>query len=132
MSLASVQPPSSCYQHDNIDDYYCAEHTVLSIEELRLQLYSCFTCGVSWLEDHVCLDCSECGGYSLQRPCPLCDGCCGSSWKRDLSMSHACGKARWSGKCQQEGAAAVSTDPRPPTRGEQLVCNLLNKLAPRS
>lgn len=45
-----------------------------------------YRCGVSWSEEHVSLDCSECGGYSLQRPCPLCDGRCRTSWKRDLTM----------------------------------------------
>lgn len=76
-----------------------AQEPVVSIEELRLQLNSCFTCGVSWHEDHVSLDCQECGGYSLERPCPCCDGRCKSTWKRDLTMSHAAGKARWEGKC---------------------------------
>lgn len=59
---------------------------ILSIEELRSQMGSCFTCGVSWTDEHVSLDCSECGGYSLERPCPLCDGMCGNSWKRDFTM----------------------------------------------
>lgn len=61
-----------------------SEH-VLTIEELKLQLSSCFTCGVSWVEHHVSLDCSECGGYALERPCPRCDGHCGATWKRDLA-----------------------------------------------
>ncbi|ALC38583.1 Pino [Drosophila busckii] len=72
---------------------------VLTIEELRQHMGSCFTCGVSWTDDHVSLDCSECGGYSLERPCPLCDGQCGVQWKRDFAMSHACSKARWVGVC---------------------------------
>lgn len=59
---------------------------VITIEDLRAQMGSCFTCGVSWTDDHVSLDCSECGGYSCQRPCPLCDGNCGMIWKRDFSM----------------------------------------------
>ena len=42
-------------------------------------------CGVSWSDDHVSLDCSECGGYSLSRPCPMCDGKCKSQWQRDVS-----------------------------------------------
>lgn len=58
----------------------------LSIEEAELSLGSCFSCGVSWLDDHVSLDCSECGGYSRERPCPLCDGNCGVIWKRDFTM----------------------------------------------
>ncbi|XP_017107292.2 protein pinocchio isoform X1 [Drosophila bipectinata] len=73
--------------------------SVLTIEELRQHMGSCFTCGVSWTDDHVSLDCSECGGYSLERPCPLCDGQCGVQWKRDFAMSHACSQARWVGVC---------------------------------
>uniref|UniRef100_T1GVL4 Protein pinocchio n=1 Tax=Megaselia scalaris TaxID=36166 RepID=T1GVL4_MEGSC len=72
---------------------------VVSIEELRAQMVSCFTCGVTWTDDHVSLDCAECGGYSLERPCPLCDGKCGVLWKRDFTMSHACSKAKWHGVC---------------------------------
>uniref|UniRef100_A0A182IX33 Protein pinocchio n=1 Tax=Anopheles atroparvus TaxID=41427 RepID=A0A182IX33_ANOAO len=72
---------------------------VLTIEELREQLGSCYTCGVSWTEDQVSLDCTECGGYSLERPCLLCEGICGQLWKRDFTMSHACGKSRWQGVC---------------------------------
>ena len=60
--------------------------TVLTIEELRAQMGSCFTCGVTWAEDQVSLDCAECGGYSLERPCMLCDGVCGQLWKRDFTM----------------------------------------------
>ncbi|XP_015108524.1 protein pinocchio [Diachasma alloeum] len=81
------------------DSHRQYQDTILTIEELRAQLNSCFTCGVSWSEEHVSLDCSECGGYSLQRPCPLCDGRCHASWKRNLTMSHASGKARWIGEC---------------------------------
>lgn len=49
-------------------------------------MVSCFSCGVTWTDDHVSLDCGECGGYSLERPCPLCDGKCGVQWKRDFTM----------------------------------------------
>ncbi|XP_012228477.1 protein pinocchio [Linepithema humile] len=118
MSVTSVQPASteslsrhgsnislSCHSLcGSVDDGLQGSHpqyqdTILTIEELRAQLNSCFTCGVSWSEEHVSLDCSECGGYSLQRPCPLCDGRCRTVWKRDLTMSHASGKARWIGEC---------------------------------
>ncbi|BES87710.1 unnamed protein product [Nesidiocoris tenuis] len=109
MSVASVHPASnglgsrsqsysSISSVEELSSYFGAE-PVLSIEELRLQLNSCFTCGVSWAEDHVSLDCSECGGYSLERPCPRCDGHCRAVFKRDLTMSHACSKARWTGSC---------------------------------
>lgn len=117
MSVTSVQPTTenlsrhgsnvslSCHSLcGSVDDGLQGSHpqyqdTIVTIEELRAQLNSCFTCGVSWSEEHVSLDCSECGGYSLQRPCPLCDGRCHTAWKRDLTMSHASGKARWIGEC---------------------------------
>ncbi|XP_029671001.1 protein pinocchio isoform X1 [Formica exsecta] len=118
MSVTSVQPATteslsrhgsnislSCHSLcGSLDDSLLQEphqyhDKILTIEELRAQLNSCFTCGVSWSEEHVSLDCSECGGYSLQRPCPLCDGRCHTAWKRDLTMSHASGKARWIGEC---------------------------------
>lgn len=60
--------------------------TVLTIEDIRAQMGQCFTCGVSWTDDHVSLDCSECGGYSMERPCPMCDGSCGQVWKRDFTL----------------------------------------------
>nr|XP_018896032.1 PREDICTED: protein pinocchio-like isoform X1 [Bemisia tabaci]XP_018896033.1 PREDICTED: protein pinocchio-like isoform X1 [Bemisia tabaci] len=116
MSLTSLHPSSSLSDRSqsynsicSLDELngYCnpADH-VLSIEELRLQLNSCFTCGVSWVDDHVSLDCSECGGYSLERPCPLCSGRCSSVWKRDLTMSHASGRAKWEGKCNLQAEKA--------------------------
>lgn len=58
----------------------------MTIEELRDQLHCCFTCGVSWADSHVSLDCSECGGYAMERPCIKCEGECGQRWRRDLSM----------------------------------------------
>ncbi|CAO1306100.1 unnamed protein product [Diamesa serratosioi] len=76
-----------------------ASDTMLTIEDLRAQLGQCFTCGVSWSEGHVSLDCQECGGYSSDRPCVTCEGACGQMWKRDFSLSHACSKARWVGIC---------------------------------
>ncbi|XP_074600621.1 protein pinocchio [Brevipalpus obovatus] len=70
-----------------------------TIETLRNLYNSCFTCGVSWHEAHISLDCRECGGYALQRPCPECDGKCSSYWKRNISNSHEKRKAIWEGKC---------------------------------
>ncbi|XP_066260090.1 protein pinocchio [Euwallacea similis] len=112
MSLARVHHPadihsshSSLALSHSLEDVtswgYNHPEAVLTIEELRDQLNCCFTCGVSWAESHVSLDCCECGGYALERPCLKCEGACGAVWKRDLSMSHASGKARWSGECSQ-------------------------------
>ncbi|KAK3876320.1 hypothetical protein Pcinc_018886 [Petrolisthes cinctipes] len=75
------------------------EPPMMTLEDLRSQYNSCYTCGVSWSDNHVSLDCRECGGYSLERPCPLCDGKCRNSWRRDVSMSHSVGKAHWEGEC---------------------------------
>ncbi|XP_053662759.1 protein pinocchio [Anopheles marshallii] len=87
-------------------DFHSSD-AVLTIEELREQLGSCYTCGVSWTEDQVSLDCSECGGYSLERPCLICEGICGQLWKRDFTMSHACGKSRWQGVCTKFPAQMI-------------------------
>lgn len=71
---------------DLVGSPFDMSENVLTIEDLRAQMGSCFSCGVSWTDEHVSLDCSECGGYSLERPCLLCDGICGSQWKRDFTM----------------------------------------------
>ena len=73
--------------NDNIDNwnYLPASSTT---EEFFSDWVCCFTCGVSWPDQHVSLDCKECGGYSMNRPCVLCDGQCGALWKRDLSLVH--------------------------------------------
>ncbi|XP_054268352.1 protein pinocchio-like [Macrosteles quadrilineatus] len=122
MSVASVHPNSQ-YNHGFQQTDFYTETSVLSIEEIRLQMYSCFTCGVSWLEDHVCLDCAECGGYSLQRPCPQCDGQCNSLWKRDITLSHASGKARWTGECLKKTSESGTTQEK-----DSSICKNLSKL----
>ncbi|XP_077292269.1 protein pinocchio [Arctopsyche grandis] len=79
----------------------CSYEAVLTIEDLHTQINSCFTCGVNWSQQHVSLDCDECGGYALMRPCPLCEAsACGEMWKRDFTVSHASSKARWQGVCK--------------------------------
>ncbi|XP_055916031.1 protein pinocchio isoform X1 [Eupeodes corollae] len=124
MSIASVHQPqindmysplgrSSLSMSSSLSDLVgspleISMDNVLTIEELRAHMGSCFTCGVSWTDDHVSLDCGECGGYSLERPCPLCDGQCGVQWKRDFTMSHACSKARWQGVCTSYPEALLS------------------------
>lgn len=114
MSLAGVHHPADIHSShgslttlshslEDITSWGYGHHdAVLTIEELRDQLNCCFTCGVSWAASHVSLDCSECGGYPMERPCPKCDGACGAIWKRDLSMSHASGKAKWVGECNSQ------------------------------
>lgn len=71
----------------------------LTIEELRLARNSCWLCGCNWQQDHVSLDCPECGGYALSRPCPNCDGKCQQVWKRNINTTHDSHKASWTGQC---------------------------------
>jgi len=73
---------------------------MLTIESLRSTFNSCMSCGVSWHENHVSLDCGECDGYSMSRPCPSCDGKCGAMWERNVRRSHNSQKACWEGECQ--------------------------------
>jgi len=144
MSLVGVHPTelhpthgslsSLSYSLDDIttccSPQFNSEH-VMTIEELRLQMSSCFTCGVSWVEDHVSLDCSECGGYALARPCPSCDGSCGAIWKRDLNKSHASSKAHWEGECSRSNKqqpAKITTN----NTTTQELCSKLEKLSSHS
>lgn len=87
---------------DSIEDLaqQAADASVLTIEGLKRQYNSCSTCGVSWYEDHVSLDCTECGGYAMQRPCVHCEGRCTGVWRRDLAASHEKRRAQWKGECQ--------------------------------
>ena len=142
MSLVGVHPreyhsnsgslSSFSYSLDDIttccSPQFNSDH-VLTIEELRLQMSSCFSCGVSWVEDHVSLDCSECGGYALVRPCPKCDGSCGAMWKRDLTKSHSSNRAHWEGECnrgakQQPPKSFVSS-----STTTQDLCSKVEKLS---
>ncbi|VVC44372.1 Hypothetical protein CINCED_3A001715 [Cinara cedri] len=86
---------------DNIDLVSDIEQAV-TLEELKGVFKYCFRCGVNWEQDHVSLDCLECGGYSLERPCPICVGHCRNTWKRDLEESHRSGEASWIGECSSK------------------------------
>ena len=76
-------------------------YEILTVEGLRSLYRSCFKCGVKWQEDHVTLDCAECGGYSMSRPCPECDGKCGSQWQRNIRATHENHAAVWTGVCKK-------------------------------
>ncbi|CAG2118785.1 unnamed protein product, partial [Medioppia subpectinata] len=79
---------SSSSSLTSLDSTISAEdliHEMVTIEGLRTLYNSCFECGVSWHQNHVTLDCSECGGYAMSRPCPECDGKCDSQWQRNLT-----------------------------------------------
>ncbi|CRL00393.1 CLUMA_CG013661, isoform A [Clunio marinus] len=74
---------------------------MLNLEDIKIQLSQyCLTCGVCWADEHFSFDCSECGGYSMIRPCLNCGGTCGVLWTRDFALSHACHAAKWKGNCK--------------------------------
>lgn len=80
----------------------------LTIEELKSALNSCWLCGCNWAQDHLSLDCQECGGYSLTRPCLKCEGKCQQLWKRNINATHDHHKALWMGECQFEAQSRAS------------------------
>ncbi|XP_076307345.1 uncharacterized protein LOC143223349 isoform X2 [Tachypleus tridentatus] len=92
---------SDCISDTDSMNQVSQENNMLTIEGLRNHYNSCFSCGVNWYEDHVSLDCPECGGYAMQRPCPECDGQCESTWRRDLAASHNTKQAKWEGECRK-------------------------------
>ncbi|CAG2172390.1 unnamed protein product [Oppiella nova] len=105
---------SSSSSLSSMDSTISAEdliHEMVTIEGLRTLYNSCFACGVSWHQNHVTLDCSECGGYAMSRPCPQCDGKCDSQWQRNLTATHDAHVAQWTGQCKQE-MMQTSTDLR--------------------
>lgn len=71
----------------------------VTLESIKINYNTCFTCGVNWSEEHISLDCAECGGYAMQRPCMRCNGSCGQVWSRDLAASHNLQRAEWLGEC---------------------------------
>lgn len=80
----------------------------LTIEELRLVINSCWLCGCNWQQDHTSLDCRECGGYALTRPCPNCDGNCKQTWKRNITATHDLHRDHWVGRCNLNDNTAPS------------------------
>lgn len=84
------------------------EEAVLNaMQSFEIDNRSCFTCGVNWCQGHVSLDCFECGGYAMQRPCLYCDGHCEGVWKRDLAASHKLQHAQWFGECKHVSSDAA-------------------------
>ncbi|XP_037569646.1 protein pinocchio isoform X1 [Dermacentor silvarum] len=101
--LARCSDQDSCW--DSIEDLAQQQLLVqgadaVTLEGLKNHYNSCFTCGVSWYEDHASLDCAECGGYALRRPCLHCNGSCDEVWSRDLDASHKQRRAQWLGECK--------------------------------
>lgn len=96
----------------------------LTIEELKSARTSCWLCGCNWQQDHVSLDCPECGGYALSRPCPSCDGQCKQMWTRNINGTHDRHKASWVGECTIAGSTTTTTttisDKQKPHKQQQI------------
>ncbi|XP_043235389.1 uncharacterized protein LOC122393670 isoform X2 [Amphibalanus amphitrite] len=94
-------PPAMESAHDEFAPNTLTEEygKMLTIEDLKDYNSNCLTCGVSWRNEEASLDCNECGGYPLRRPCPECCGQCGAVWERDLTKSHDKALAAFSGVC---------------------------------
>lgn len=98
-SIRSLSVSSSL--SDMASSSYDLSSDTLNLEDLKAQLgQSCLSCGVCWTDDHFSFDCAECGGYSIKKPCPKCNGSCGNVWTRDFSMSHTYRAAKWNGTCK--------------------------------
>lgn len=86
-----------------------AHQHYLTLEELKMAHSSCWLCGCNWQQDHVSLDCQECGGYALTRPCPKCDGKCKQQWERNITLTHDHHRASWIGQCQLSPSTTTTT-----------------------
>jgi hypothetical protein len=64
--------------------------------------HSCSNCGSNWSEGRSGLGCQTCGGFGLQRPCPICGGICGAMWNRSILDSVDTGEAHWVGVCRHK------------------------------
>lgn len=84
-SIRSLSVSSSL--SDVASSSYDLSSDTLNLEDLKIQLgNSCLSCGVCWELNEFSFDCKECGGYSITKPCPKCNGNCGNIWTRDSSM----------------------------------------------
>ncbi|XP_074656797.1 uncharacterized protein LOC141910007 [Tubulanus polymorphus] len=72
---------------------------LMQTEQYQKMVNTCSSCHACWLYQQITADCRECGGFAIQRPCPVCDGRCMQTWTRDPKMTHSFQKAHWNGKC---------------------------------
>ena len=59
-----------------------------SLVNVKLSAFLCatFSCQASWYENQTGSQCEECGGYTMVRPCPVCEGMCSRRWRRNIDM----------------------------------------------
>lgn len=86
-SIRSVSVSSSLSDMASSSLDLLSSSDTLNLEDIKMQLSQCcLTCGVCWKDEHFSFDCSECGGYSMIRPCMTCGGNCGALWTRDFAL----------------------------------------------
>ncbi|XP_064652515.1 protein pinocchio-like [Lineus longissimus] len=68
-------------------------------DEYKQMMNTCSSCRACWFLNQWSMDCVECGGHALVRPCPICLGNCGQVWRRDIKMTHSFHSAYWNGTC---------------------------------
>ncbi|KAK3087309.1 hypothetical protein FSP39_004510 [Pinctada imbricata] len=72
---------------------------MMKSDAYQRKIDTCHLCGQCWYDGKYTPDCRECGGYSLTRPCPVCNGQCKTVWSRDVKSSHSFHEAHWDGEC---------------------------------
>lgn len=77
-----------------------ALQSLVSSPEYQRIYTRCRLCWCSWSEDYFNEGCSECGGFAMTRPCPICNGRCSAIWMRDVELSHSNNEAYWNGECR--------------------------------
>ncbi|KAK3589210.1 hypothetical protein CHS0354_020069 [Potamilus streckersoni] len=72
---------------------------LLKSQPYQRKISTCHLCNQCWYDGKFDADCPECGGFALQRPCPICNGQCSNIWCRDIKSSHSFHEAHWDGEC---------------------------------
>lgn len=92
VSMAEYQKQATEYTKTAVQD-------LMSSPEYQRVYTRCQLCWCSWSDGQFSTNCFECGGYAMNRSCPVCLGKCGSIWTRDVDMSHTNYEAHWDGDC---------------------------------
>ncbi|ELU16065.1 hypothetical protein CAPTEDRAFT_155984 [Capitella teleta] len=108
-AMASAASQPTCYAAQVTPEQFQQEardftrqevNRLMSSPEYQTKITRCHLCWSVWFKRECSSSCLECGGFAMQRPCPICNGRCGAVWKRDVEMSHSHSKAHWDGECR--------------------------------
>ncbi|XP_029635495.1 protein pinocchio-like [Octopus sinensis] len=73
---------------------------MMKSDDYQRKIATCHLCRECWFNNSYSDNCCECGGYSLSRPCPICQGQCSQIWTRNIRSSHTYHQAYWDGTCK--------------------------------